>query len=75
MLHIFEDSEAVIKMIIQGRSPCPEPTESHLIGCLTESIRTPKIQIQYVDAENQLADLLTKGNFTRDEWTHFSPVD
>ena len=28
----------------------------------------PKIQIQYVDIRNQLADILTEGNFTRDEW-------
>ena len=30
----------------------------------------PKIQIKYVDTKNQLADTLTKGNFTRDEWQH-----
>ena len=30
----------------------------------------PKIQINYVDTKNQLADLLTKGSFTRDEWIH-----
>ena len=30
----------------------------------------PKIQIKYVDTKNQLADSLTKGNFTRDEWNH-----
>ena len=29
-----------------------------------------KIQIKYVDTRNQLADILTKGNFTRDEWNH-----
>ena len=28
----------------------------------------PKIQIIYIDTKNQLADILTKGNFTRDEW-------
>ena len=28
----------------------------------------PKIQIKYIDTKNQLADILTKGNFTRDEW-------
>ena len=47
-----------------------EPTELLLIGCLTESIWTPKIQINYIDTKNQLADILTKGNFTRDEWNH-----
>ena len=30
----------------------------------------PKIQIKYIDTENQLADILTKGNFTRYEWNH-----
>ena len=29
-----------------------------------------KIQIKYVDTRNQVADILTKGNFTRDEWDH-----
>ena len=28
----------------------------------------PKIQIKYIDTKNQLADKLTKGSFTRDEW-------
>ena len=43
----------------------------------------PKIQIKYVDTKHQLADILIKGNFTRDEWnnllhlcniSHFSSV-
>ena len=29
-----------------------------------------KTQIEYVHTKNQLADMLTKGNFTRDEWDH-----
>ena len=29
-----------------------------------------KIQIKYIDTRNQLADILTKGNFTRDERIH-----
>ena len=29
-----------------------------------------KIQIKYIDTKNQLADILTKGIFTRDEWNH-----
>ena len=29
-----------------------------------------EIQIKYIDIKNQLADILTKGNFTRDEWNH-----
>ena len=30
----------------------------------------PKIQIKYVDTKHQLADMLIKGNFTRDEWNN-----
>ena len=30
----------------------------------------PKIQIKYVNTKNQLADILTKGSFSRDEWNH-----
>ena len=29
-----------------------------------------KIQIKYVDTNNQLADMFTKGRFTRDEWNN-----
>ena len=28
----------------------------------------PQIHVKYVDARSQLADILTKGTFTRDEW-------
>ena len=42
----------------------PEPTELLLVGC------SPKIQIKHIDTKNQIADILTKGNFTRDEWNH-----
>ena len=34
------------------------------------SVPDPKIQVKYIDTNNQLADILTKGNFTRDEWNH-----
>ena len=30
----------------------------------------PKIHIKYVDTKNQLADILTKGSFSRNEWNH-----
>ena len=30
----------------------------------------PKMCIKYVDTKNQLADIQTKGNFTRDEWNN-----
>ena len=31
----------------------------------------PKIQIKYIGTKNQFEDMLTKGNFTRDEWNQF----
>ena len=37
---------------------------------MIEPIRTPRIQIKYIDTKNQPADMLTRGNFTRDEWNH-----
>ena len=48
----------------------PEPTELLLIGCSIESIWIPKSKSNTCDTENQLADILTKGNVTRDEWNH-----
>ena len=30
----------------------------------------PTIQIKYIETKSQLADILTKGNFTRVEWNH-----
>ena len=70
-LHIFEDNEAVIKMIIKERSPTMRHvSRTHRVALdwLFDRIRLgPKIQIKYVNTKNQLADILTKGSFTRDE--------
>ena len=74
LLHVFEDNEAVIKMIIKGRSPTMRHvSRTHRVALdwLFDRINLdPKIQIKYIDTKNQLADILTKGNFTRDEWNH-----
>ena len=48
----------------------PETTELLLIHCLIESIWTPKYNSNTLTPKTQLADILTKGNFTRDEWNH-----
>ena len=48
----------------------PGLTELHLVGYLNRINLDSKFQIKYIDAKNKLADLLTKGNFTRDEWNH-----
>ena len=70
-LYVFEDNEAVIKMIIKGRSPTMRHvprTHRVALDWLFDRINLdPKIQIKYIDTKNQLADMLTKGNFTRDE--------
>ena len=73
-LYIFEDNEAVIKMIIRGRSPTlRHVSRTHRVALdwLFHRINLdPKIQIRYVDSTNHFADILTKGHFTRDEWNH-----
>ena len=74
LLYVFEDNEAVIKMIIKGRSPTMRHvSRTHRVALdwLFGRINLdPKIQIKYIDTKNQLADMLTKGNFTRCEWNH-----
>ena len=74
LLHLFKDNEAVIKMIIKGRSPTMRHvSRTHRVALdwLFDRINLdPKIQIKCIDTKNQRADILTKGNFTRDEWNH-----
>ena len=74
LLYVFEDNEAVINMIIEGRSPTMRHvSRTHRVALdwLFDRINLDtKIQIKYIDTKNQLADILTKGNFTRDEWNH-----
>ena len=74
LLFVFEDNEAVIKMTIRGRSPTMRHvsrTHKVALDWLFDRINLdPKIQIKYIDTKNQLLDILTKGNFTRDEWNH-----
>ena len=49
----------------------PEPTELVALDWLFDRINLDsKAQIKYVDTKNQLEDMLTKGNFTLDEWNH-----
>ena len=74
LLYVFEDNEAVIKMIIKGRSPTMRHvSRTHRVALdwFFDRINLdPKIQVKYIDTKNQLADILTKGNVTRDEWNH-----
>ena len=64
----------MLKMIIKDRSPTMRHvSRTHRVALdwLFDRINLyPKIQIKYIDTKNQLADILTKGNFTRDDWNH-----
>ena len=86
LLYVFEDNEAVIKMIIKGRSPTMrQVSRTHRVApdWLFDRINLDsKIQIKYIDTKNQLADILTKGNFTRENHllclfniSHFSSIN
>ena len=74
LLYVFEDNESVIKRIVKGRSPTMRHvSRTHRVALdwLFDRINLDsKIQIKYIDTKNQLADILTKMNFTRDEWNH-----
>ena len=67
LLNVFEDNEAVIKMIIKGRSPTMRHvSRTHRVApdwLFDRSNLDPKIKIKYIDTKNQLADILTKGEF------------
>ena len=61
LFDVFEDNEAMIKMIIKGRSLA-----------MRHVSRTHRVALDWLfdRIKNQLADKLTKRNFTRDEWSH-----
>ena len=74
LLYVFEDNEAVIKMIMKVRSPTMRHvsrTHRVTLDWLFDRINLNSIiQIKYIDTKNQLVDILTNGNFKRDEWNH-----
>ena len=74
LLYVFEDNEAVIKTIIKGRCPTMRHvswTNRVALDWSLDLINLDhQIQIKHIDTENQFADMLTKGKFTRDEWNH-----
>ena len=74
LLYVFEYNEAVIKMIVEHGSPTMRHvsrTHRVALGLVVRSNKSGfQIQIKYIDIKNQLADILTKWNVTRDEWNH-----
>ena len=75
MLCVLEDNDAVIEMITRGQSPTMRHvSRTHRVALywLFDRINLDsKIQIRYIDTKHQMADILTKGNFTRDEGNFF----
>ena len=67
-----------MKIVIKGRSPSMRHvSRTHRVALdwLFDRINLdPKIQIRYIGTKHQLADILTEGNFTRDEWTNLLPL-
>jgi hypothetical protein len=71
-LLLLEDNDAVIKMCVKGRSPAlRHVSRTHRIDLdwLYERLREdPAIQLRYVGTKTQIADILTKGQFTSQQW-------
>ena len=67
LLYVFEDNEAVIKMIVKGRSPTMRHvSRTHRVALdwLFDRINLdPKIKIKYIDTKNQLARHLNQRKF------------
>ena len=61
LLYVFEDNEAVIKMITEGRSTTMRHvSRTHRVALdrFFDRINLDlKIQIKYIDTKNQLADI------------------
>ena len=68
LMYVFEDNSSD-QNDIKGRSPTMRHvTRTHRVALdwLFDRINLDsKIQIKYIDTKNQLADILTKGSFTR----------
>ena len=71
-LFIFEDNDAVIKMIVKGRSPnLRHVGRTHRVDLdwLFDRLRKdPGVLIKWVGTKEQLGDILTKGSFTAEAW-------
>ena len=71
-LIILEDNEAVIKMTVKGRSPnLRHVARTHRVDLdfLFDLFKKDHgITIRYVGTKSQIADILTKGQFTTVQW-------
>ena len=71
-LYCFEDNDAVIKMIVKGRSPnLRHVSRTHRIDLdwLFERISCdPGVFMKWVGTKEQLGDIFTKDSFTAESW-------
>ena len=71
---MLEDNDAVIKMTRKEKKSDNETCFQNPQSCFWLVVRSnqfaPKNQKHMQDTKTQLADILTKGSFTRDEWNH-----
>ena len=73
---VCEDDDAVIKMTIKGSFPTTRHVSwIHRVDMewlFDQIILDPGIRIKYVDTSKQIADILTKGSFSRDGWSQLT---
>jgi len=73
-LVVLEDNDAVIKMLIKGRTDkMRHVSRTHRIDLdwLFDVMRNdPGLRIKYINTKSQVADMFTKGNFTSQLWQH-----
>jgi hypothetical protein len=72
----LEDNDAVIKMLIKGRTnKLRHVPRTHRIDLdwLFEVLREdPGVNIKYINTKEQVADIFTKGIFTIPQWQHLA---
>ena len=71
VLVVFEDNDAVIKIISKGRSPQLRHlrrTQRVNIDWLYNAFKDPSTRLRYCPTKLQLADILTKGTFNKQQW-------
>ena len=75
-LVIMEDNDAVIKMIIKGRTNklrhVPRTHRIDLDWLFTVMREDPGLFIKYINTKEQIADIFTKGMFTAQQWDYLT---
>jgi hypothetical protein len=73
-LVVLEDNDAVIKMIMKGRTNrmrhVPRTHRIDLDWLFDVMREDPGIKLKYINTKNQVADIFTKGLFTAQQWSH-----